>query len=236
MDTRRTMAMVAAAVLLPAAALAQEPDTTRRDTTRGRADQPQAQQDTSRNRMDAQGRRNVPEQGRVRAESRGRVETGRRGPRNLGLTNAQVRMLQQSLEDDGCDPGPVDGIIGPRTRRAIACGFRENDLDGRNLNELFRALDLQLTVEDSLGVDAVMQSDASARARTGRETDANRNRAMDRDADRDSSAVRNRETDDREPLRRGQTRDTTRMRDSTHHPDSIRMRDTSQTTERPPSR
>ena len=235
MDTRRTMAMLAAALLLPAAALAQQ-DTTRRDTTRGRADRPEAQQDTTRNRMDAQGRRNVPEQGRVRAESRGAVATGRRGPRNLGLTSTQVTMLQQSLKDDGCDPGAIDGIVGPRTRRAIACGFRENDLDGRNLNELFRSLDLQITVEDSLGVDAVMQGDASARARTGRETDANRDRARDRDANRDTTGMRQREMDDRAPLRRGQTRDTTRMRDSTHHPDSTRMRDTSQTTERPPSR
>lgn len=228
MDTRRTMAMLAAALLLPAAALAQQ-DTTRRDTTR--ADR--AQQDTTRNRMDAQGRRNVPEQGRVRAESRGSVETGARSRRNLGLTNTQVRMLQQALEDDGCDPGTIDGIVGPRTRRAIACGFQRNDLDGRNLNELFRSLDLQITVDDSLGVDAIMQANPDDRARTGRETDANRNRDMDRNADRDSSANRQRGVNDREPLRRGQTRDTTRMRDSTERPSP---RDTSQTTEQPPSR
>ena len=208
MHTRWTMALAALAVLLPATALAQVTDTTRRDTTRGRADRPQVE-DTSRNRMDAQGRRNVPEQGRVRAESRGAVATGARARRNLGLTSAQVTMLQQALLDEGCDPGPVDGIVGPRTRRAIACGFRSNDLDGRNLNELFRSLDLRLTVEDSLGVDAVMQGGANARARTGRETDANRNRAMDRDVRRDSARAQR---------------------------DSAAARDTSQTMERPPLR
>ena len=213
MNTRLTLATLAAAVLLPAAALAQVTDTTRRDTTRGRADRPEAQQDSSRNRMDAQGRRNVDAQGRVRAEAGGAVARPRR---NLGLTSTQVTMLQQALKDDGCDPGPIDGIVGPRTRRAIACGFQGNDLDGRNLNELFRSLDLQITVEDSLGVDAIMQGGANARARTGRETDANRNRAMDRDVRRDSAAAR---------------------RDSVGAArDSAAARDTSQSMERPPRR
>ena len=213
MNTRLTLATLAAAVLLPAAALAQVTDTTRRDTTRGRADRPEARQDTSRNRMDAQGRRNVDERGGVRAEAGGAVARSRR---NLGLTGIQVTMLQQALRDDGCDPGPIDGIVGPRTRRAIACGFQGNDLDGRNLNELFRSLDLQITVEDSLGVDALMQSGANARARTGRETDANRNRAMDRDVRRDSAAAR---------------------RDSVSAArDSAAARDTSQSMERPPRR
>ncbi|HEX6058931.1 MAG TPA: peptidoglycan-binding domain-containing protein [Gemmatimonadaceae bacterium] len=221
MDTRRTVAMLAAVLLMPAAAFAQQ-DTTRRDTTR--ADRPRVERDTTRNRMDAQGRRNVPEQGRVSAESRGSVAAGARARRNLGLTSTQVTMLQQALKDGGCDPGPVDGVVGPRTRRAIACGFRTNDLDGRNLNELFRSLDLQLTVEDSLGVDAVMRGDASARARTGRETDADRNRALDRDtgAARDTSANRER------PRQRETGRADTVHRNS--------ARDTSQTTERPPRR
>lgn len=233
MQTRRTMAILAVAALLPAGAAAQQ-DTTQRDTTRGNRDR-QSQEDTTRNRMDAQGRRDTADEGRrVRGESRGSVVA--RGRASFGLTPTQVTMLQQALRDDGCDPGAIDGIVGPRTRRAIACAYERNDLDGRNLNELFRSLDLQITVEDSLGVDAVMQGDASARARTGRETDANRDRARDRDANRDTTGMRQREMDDRAPLRRGQTRDTTRMRDSTHHPDSTRMRDTSQTTERPPSR
>jgi Ni/Co efflux regulator RcnB len=203
MHTKRMMALLAAAALLPALAAAQQTDTTRGN--RGR----QTQGDTTRNRMDAQGRRDTADQGRrVRGESRGSVAA--RGRPNLGLTQMQVTMLQQALRDEGCDPGPIDGIVGPRTRRAIACAYQENDLDGRNLNELFRALDLSITVEDSLGVGAAMRSGAGDRARTGRETDANRDRARDRAVDRDSGRV------DSLPQRP--------------------TRDTAQTTERPPSR
>jgi peptidoglycan hydrolase-like protein with peptidoglycan-binding domain len=207
MQTKRTMALLAVAALLPALAAAQQTDTAQRDTTRGNRDR-QAQTDTTRNRMDAQGRRDTADEGRrVRGESRGSVGAS---PRNLGLTRTQVTMLQQALRDDGCDPGRIDGIVGPRTRRAIACAYQENDLDGRNLNELFRALDLSITVEDSLGVGAAMRSGAGDRARTGRETDANRDRTRDRAVDRDSSRV-----------------DSLQQRPT---------RDTAQTTERPPAR
>jgi peptidoglycan hydrolase-like protein with peptidoglycan-binding domain len=200
------MALLAVAALLPALAAAQQTD-----TTRGNRDR-QQQRDTTRNRMDEQGRRNTADEGRrVRGESRGNVARGRA---NLGLTPTQVTMLQQALRDEGCDPGSIDGIVGPRTRRAIACAYQRNDLDGRNLNELFRALDLSITVDDSLGVGAAMRSGAgrgaSDRARSGRETDANRNRAMDRAVGRDSARA-----------------------DSLQRPP---VRDTSQTTERPPAR
>jgi hypothetical protein len=202
------MAMLVVAALLPAAAAAQQ-DTAQRDTTRGTRDR-QSQGDTTRNRMDAQGRRDTADEGRrIRGESRGSVAA--RGPASLGLTRTQVTMLQQALRDDGCDPGAIDGLVGPRTRRAIACAYERNDLDGRNLNALFRALDLSITVDDSLGVGAAMRSGAGDRARTGRETDANRDRARDRAVDRDSGRV-----------------------DSLHQ--QRPTRDTAQTTERPPAR
>ena len=35
------------------------------------------------------------------------------------LTNALVRLVQLHLRDRGFDPGPVDGLIGPRTRTAL---------------------------------------------------------------------------------------------------------------------
>jgi hypothetical protein len=204
MQMRRTMALLAAAALLPALAAAQQTDTTRANRDR------QQHGDTTRNRMDEQGRRNTADEGRrVRGESRGSIAARGRG--NLGLTQTQVTMLQQALRDAGCDPGSADGIVGPRTRRAIACAYQQKDLDGRNLNELFRALDLSITVDDSLGVGGAMRSDgANDRARTGRETDANRNRAMDRAVDRDSART-----------------DSLNQRPA---------RDTSQTTERPPAR
>ena len=44
------------------------------------------------------------------------------GPRRLvapPLTNTLVAMVQRHLTDLGYDAGPVDGLIGPRTRRAV---------------------------------------------------------------------------------------------------------------------
>jgi peptidoglycan hydrolase-like protein with peptidoglycan-binding domain len=31
-----------------------------------------------------------------------------------------VREAQRALRDLGCDPGPIDGVFGPRTRAALA--------------------------------------------------------------------------------------------------------------------
>ena len=47
---------------------------------------------------------------------------GADGPRRLvapPLTNALVALVQRHLTDLGYDAGPVDGLIGPRTRRAV---------------------------------------------------------------------------------------------------------------------
>jgi peptidoglycan hydrolase-like protein with peptidoglycan-binding domain len=35
------------------------------------------------------------------------------------LTPEQVRTLQRSLQENGLDPGPVDGLLGPRTGQAL---------------------------------------------------------------------------------------------------------------------
>jgi opacity protein-like surface antigen len=37
-----------------------------------------------------------------------------------GLNKWQVMRLQRDLHNMGCNPGPIDGVIGPRTRAAIA--------------------------------------------------------------------------------------------------------------------
>ena len=36
-----------------------------------------------------------------------------------GAANADVRAAQQALQDNGFDPGPIDGIKGPRTTEAV---------------------------------------------------------------------------------------------------------------------
>lgn len=46
-------------------------------------------------------------------------------PPNPARASADVEQFQRALRDEGCDPGPIDGIIGPSTARAIACARRK---------------------------------------------------------------------------------------------------------------
>src|SRR5688572_4542185 len=41
-----------------------------------------------------------------------------------------VQQVQQALSDKGYDPGPIDGMMGPRTRAALEQYQRQNDLAG----------------------------------------------------------------------------------------------------------
>lgn len=50
---------------------------------------------------------------------------------NSGLNSAEVRVLQKALKAKGFDPGPVDGIIGPRTEAAIILFKRHKGLKPR---------------------------------------------------------------------------------------------------------
>ena len=77
--------------------------------------------------------------------------------RNAGLTHDQMHELQQALKDDGCYNGRVDGTLGPKTRAAMACSRRKHDLEGDNANELFRALNVNFTIEDSTGMGGIMR-------------------------------------------------------------------------------
>lgn len=47
-------------------------------------------------------------------------------PANPGRASAAVERFQTLLRAEGCDPGRIDGIIGPRTSRAIACARRKD--------------------------------------------------------------------------------------------------------------
>jgi peptidoglycan hydrolase-like protein with peptidoglycan-binding domain len=47
--------------------------------------------------------------GQTKAQSRQQAPT----------TNESMRQVQQALKDAGFEPGPVDGILGPRTREAL---------------------------------------------------------------------------------------------------------------------
>jgi len=56
-----------------------------------------------------------------------------------------IRMVQLTLKDSGFDPGPIDGILGPKTRDAIKKFQIKNDLeptgeiDEQTINQLFRS-------------------------------------------------------------------------------------------------
>jgi hypothetical protein len=67
------------------------------------------------------------------------------------LSHDQVRELQQAMKDMGCDPGPVDGMAGARTNRAVACARQQKGISGNDVNDLFRALNLGFAAADSSG-------------------------------------------------------------------------------------
>ncbi|HVE79091.1 MAG TPA: peptidoglycan-binding domain-containing protein [Gemmatimonadaceae bacterium] len=146
---RQTIAVLALA-LVPAMAAAQQ-DSTRSggqsggqssaDRQRGNDDQPTMAQDSSARR------------GRTRGEAAGSLTRGGRGGRggNMGLDRDQVEQLQQALADQGCDPGTVDGLMGPRTRRAIACARQQLNVGGNDMNELYQRLNLNFGDESRRG-------------------------------------------------------------------------------------
>lgn len=113
-----------------------------------------AQQDTSRMRS-----RNDTSRARGRTEHVSRGSIGRaRGRGNMGLTSDQVQQLQTALQQADCNPGPVDGILGPRTRRAMSCARQKNNVNSSNTNDLLRSLNLGFTVQDSTGMGGMMRS------------------------------------------------------------------------------
>jgi lysozyme family protein len=67
------------------------------------------------------------------------------------LTSEQVRALQGSLQKNGVDPGPVDGILGTRTGKALREFQQEKGLaaTGRLNRQTLEAL--QLEVEEFMG-------------------------------------------------------------------------------------
>ena len=96
--------------------------------------------------------------GVVRAEAGGEVMLDA----NRGLTRAQVRQLQEALQRAGCNPGTPDGVLGPRTRQALACARRQRGIESANTNDVLRALDLGFTLSDSVAAGEVVASAGGA--------------------------------------------------------------------------
>jgi peptidoglycan hydrolase-like protein with peptidoglycan-binding domain len=151
-----TIAVLALA-MMPAMALAQQDSTgTRRssaDRSRDQQNQPSlGSQDSTRRgaRAGAQGRKRAPS--RTSAEAGGSLDRGNARARgsasgSYGLSHDQTIQLQQALQSAGCDPGSIDGVVGPRTRQAMSCARQRNGLTGNDRNELYRSLNLDFTTE-----------------------------------------------------------------------------------------
>jgi peptidoglycan hydrolase-like protein with peptidoglycan-binding domain len=73
---------------------------------------------------------------------------------STAMNSEQVRQVQQALSAKGHDVGPIDGVMGPRTRAALRDYQRQNNLSGAS------GMDQQ-TLE-SLGVQAAAGTRASS--------------------------------------------------------------------------
>ncbi len=68
------------------------------------------------------------------------------------LNSAQVRELQQNLQEQGVDPGPVDGIWGPQTEQALTQFQQQEGIaaTGEVNEETLEALDIE--VQEFMGL------------------------------------------------------------------------------------
>jgi hypothetical protein len=140
MDMTRLGMTVVALAIVPAVLAAQTDSSRMRDTTRGRD--------------------------RRQQTSSGAIGQSSRGHR---LTRDQVGQLQIALQQANCNPGAIDSVMGPRTRQAMSCARRQNNISSNNSNDLYRALNLNFANSDSAGTmgasNANTRADGSHRAR-----------------------------------------------------------------------
>ncbi|MDQ6888559.1 MAG: hypothetical protein M3068_14920 [Gemmatimonadota bacterium] len=109
--TRMRMAMLVGGVLSvaasPSAARSQQ-DTVRRDSAHRAAGAKPLQIESGR------------ENHTMRSDGAPHRIAGK-GAEGMGSNRDQLRERQRELASEGCDPGPVDGLLGPRTRAAMRC-------------------------------------------------------------------------------------------------------------------
>jgi putative peptidoglycan binding protein len=155
---RSTVAILALAIV-PALAFAQQDTTGARQSS---ADRNRDQQNQPRLGSQDSTRRGARGQGQTRATARttaeaggsvgrGSMRAGGRAGGSYGLSRDQITQLQQALQSAGCDPGQIDGVMGPQTRRAMSCARRQNGVTGNDPNELFRSLNLDFTAQVQMG-------------------------------------------------------------------------------------
>lgn len=145
---RRSTVAILVLAITPALAFAQQDTTRSRDSSADRNRDPQNQPRLGSEDSTRRGTRGQARASARTTESGGSVARGGGRARNqYGLSRDQVSQLQQALQSAGCDPGAIDGVIGGRTRRAMACVRQQKGLTGNDPNELFRSLDLDFTAE-----------------------------------------------------------------------------------------
>ena len=93
-------------------------------------------------------------------------QTGSMNGNDMGLTHQQVMELQRAINNHaGCNAGPVDGVMGPRTQQGIDCIKRDMNITG-GTNDVLRALNLQFTTESTGEVNGAGQMNPSGQADT----------------------------------------------------------------------
>lgn len=115
-----------------------------------------AQTDSSRMRGADSTRRHS---GRAQTSSGSIGQNGSSSSRGQRLTRDQVAQLQTALQQANCDPGAIDSVMGRRTRSAMSCARKQNNITGNNPNDLYRALNLDFA--NSNGANGSMQSDSA---------------------------------------------------------------------------
>ena len=146
---RATLAILALAAM-PAVALAQDSTGTggQRDSTRtgNAAAAHRGMRPDSAHRA-AMGATRSEHMGAMQRQT----ESGRRSSstRSMNLTSEQVTQLQTALSGIGCDAGTADGVIGPKTRRAISCAKKKNNVSSNA--ELYQSLNLDFSSTGAAG-------------------------------------------------------------------------------------
>lgn len=58
------------------------------------------------------------------------------------LSSDQVKQLQTALNNDGCNAGKADGIMGKQTRQGVECDLKKHGISSTNVDSLYKVLNL----------------------------------------------------------------------------------------------
>ena len=58
------------------------------------------------------------------------------------LSSDQVKQLQTALNNDGCNAGTADGVMGQQTRQGVQCAMQKHNISGTDTDSLYKVLNL----------------------------------------------------------------------------------------------